>query len=557
MTTLLLAGLPRSGTTLACALLNRMPNVLALAEPMLLQDLRDRSAALEMITDFIRVTRERALRDGHAPTLGEAWTADNLAEPPRADGGLRAGVGQVRSLPIGKPLSPEFLLFLKHPALFTALAQDLEPRFPVFATVRSPLAALASWQTLEFLPHQGRSVIAERMDSDLAARLDRIPDRLDRQVELMGWYFSAFAKMPERRVVRYEDLVRHPASQLSLIMPSQRRKLDLIDHPLRDVPPEDRYPEVDLPELARRLERLLPVIEPFYPGYRETLAETIDGGRVRLRRKGVDGRGRARIDFFVAGVQKGGTTAAAAYLSGHPAVRMSNRKEVHFFDRDDQDWSAPDYEKYHAWFQPPVASAQAVGEATPIYLYWPKAMKRLQAYNPDAKLIVLLRHPSFRAHSQWRMEIANGRETLDFSLAIRPEGRCRVGTTPNGAHRVHSYVDRSLYGPQIGRLLTLFPRRQCCFFRTDELWSSPDAVLQDIQRLIGVEAIGLGGRPPIASVHRPQASMLEEDRSFLDSVFRDDIQRTQDLTGLDLGDWLRPDYREPMTEVETRLAAVQ
>ena len=34
MHNLLLAGIPRSGTTLACALLNRLPNVAALPEPM-------------------------------------------------------------------------------------------------------------------------------------------------------------------------------------------------------------------------------------------------------------------------------------------------------------------------------------------------------------------------------------------------------------------------------------------------------------------------------------------------------------------------------------------
>ena len=550
--TLLLTGLPRSGTTLTCALLNQIPDVLALAEPIPLADVHNPSAALKTIGDFIRTTRERVLSEGRAPTLSRGWAGDNLAEPPRADGGLRAGIGEVRPLDVAKPLSPEFLLCIKHPALFTALANDLAPEFPIFALVRSPLAALASWQTLDFLPHHGRSVVAERMDPELAARLGRIDDRLDRQIELMDWYLAAFEQLPERRVIRYEDLVQAPASQLSLIVRHKVRRFNPASHPLREQAPEERYPGVDLAELARRLQPILPRIERFYPNYGETLAAAAKGRRASWRRSGIDGRNKTRIDFFIAGAQKGGTTATADYLGRHKAIRMANRKEVHYFDQDDRDWGADDYASYHGWFQPPVRSALVIGEATPIYLYWPGALERLHAYNKDAKLIFVLRHPSFRAYSHWRMESGRGREKLEFSRAIRSDGRARVSDTHKGAHRVHSYVERGLYGRQIRKLLELFPRRQCLFLRTDQMWIDPDTQLRTIQGFLGVEPIGLGGGFGRATFKRRYPPMSEPDRSDLDALFQDDIRETQVLTGLDLSDWLRPDYLEPMSEAETR-----
>lgn len=557
MNTLLLTGLPRSGTTLTCALLNQLPDVLALAEPIPLQDVSNRSAAVERVVDFVRTARERALGEGKAPTASVSWSGDNLVAPPHSRGDLRASLGGVRPLRIDKPLSGRFLLCIKHPALFTALAQELMRDFPVFAIVRSPLAALASWQTVDFLPHQGRSVIAERMDPGLGGHLDTIGDRLDRQVALISWYLAAFEKLPEGRVIRYEDLIRNPASQLSLLLRGHHRGFGALTHPILDQAPEDRYPAVDLAELARRLRPILPLIERFYPDYRETLADADGGRRTSLRRRGVDGRSQARIDFFVAGIQKGGTTAAAAYLARHPEVRMANRKEVHFFDQDDEDWAGPDYDRYHAWFQPPLRKPARIGEATPIYMYWPRAMERLRAYNPDAKLIVLLRHPTFRAYSHWRMEIAKRRETLDFPLAIRAEGRDRITKTPNGAHRAYSYVERGLYAPQIGRLLELFPRRQCCFVRTDQLWTAPDGALRKMQQLIGVEPIGLGGKPELAAFRRARPPMPEADRAYLDAIFRDDIRRTQALTGLELSDWLGSSYQEPMAQPEAAMVAAE
>lgn len=46
------------------------------------------------------------------------------------------------------------------------------------------------------------------------------------------------------------------------------------------------------------------------------------------------------VDFFIAGVQKGGTTALDAMLRAHPALQMAARKEVHFFDKDGLDRTA-------------------------------------------------------------------------------------------------------------------------------------------------------------------------------------------------------------------------
>ena len=118
-------------------------------------------------------------------------------------------------------------------------------------------------------------------------------------------------------------------------------------------------------------------------------------------------------DFFIAGVPKAGTTALHVALARHPALYMSAVKEPKFFLTDgppsaqggpgdaktsrEHIWRRADYE---ALFDSAPAGVLR-GESTPFYLYNRDAQRRIRARIPDAKLIVVLRDPVERAHSNW------------------------------------------------------------------------------------------------------------------------------------------------------------
>ena len=258
---------------------------------------------------------------------------------------------------------------------------------------------------------------------------------------------------------------------------------------------------------------------------------------------------RDRANFFIIGVQKGGTTALADYLREHPGIQLSRVKEVHHFDDETHvDWAAPTHERLHTHFDWTVRNVVR-GEATPIYLYWPSALPRLQRYNPLAKLIVALRHPAFRAFSHWQMERERGEDAASFEWAISEQGRARVQDAAGGVHRIYSYVERGFYAPQLRRLLELFPREQVHFFRTDRLWNDTAVTLAAVEKFLGL-APHFG-----ASVQRRYVTPLKSDKSVtlprdakaqLTELFGDDIRRTSDMTSIDLLDWLDPDYLEPM-----------
>jgi hypothetical protein len=256
------------------------------------------------------------------------------------------------------------------------------------------------------------------------------------------------------------------------------------------------------------------------------------------------------LDFIIAGVQKGGTTALDALLRRHPRVRMASVKETHFFDDDDRNWTEPDYGVLHAYFDWTEAHVLR-GESTPIYTYWPNCLERIRTYAPSIKLLVSLRHPSFRAFSQWRMETTRGSETLPFGEAIR-SGRNRGGTHD----RVYSYVERGFYTQQVERLQSLFPRTNILFLKTDDLWRDPRAQMNRITSFLGISPLAEVDKRYIVPLQSANlGKLLPADRKFLDSLFREDIEQTALLTGLDLSDWTLPDYSEPMIAPSERNAA--
>ena len=113
--------------------------------------------------------------------------------------------------------------------------------------------------------------------------------------------------------------------------------------------------------------------------------------KINLKNNTLFPRKRA-VDFVVCGTQKGGTSALDAYLREHPEICMAVRKELHFFDNEKKFSSGkPDYSKYHDSFNPQKLH-KLLGETTPIYMYWNESPRRIWEYNPNMKLIVLLRN---------------------------------------------------------------------------------------------------------------------------------------------------------------------
>ena len=133
-------------------------------------------------------------------------------------------------------------------------------------------------------------------------------------------------------------------------------------------------------------------------------------------------------------------------------------------------WKREDYEDLFG----DAPAGALCGESTPFYLYDRAAQRRIRALIPDARLIVILRDPVERAHSNWTHLWSAGREPIgDFVRACAEEDR-RVAA---GWSAFWHYIRLGRYGEQLSHLFGLFPREQVLVFRYRRLIGDPAGVL--------------------------------------------------------------------------------
>lgn len=274
--TTLIAALPRSGSTLLCTLLSKAPNTLALAEPLRSQRFADPEAAWAQVDRMVPVFREQILTEKRAPmrTSGGNKATDNFMKTPKAGEGPRPSEAKLQLVDVVQDLTPDFTLYLKHPTLFTALIPTAAGRpYRMVGLVRAPLAVLASWETVMLSVREGRATAAEKLHPDLKSYLDDAPSRYGRQARLMEWFLQRMAQLPRQAVIRYEDLIARPQETLAQWQPGATFDIQ----PLRHSTIHDRYPGLDLRPAAKRLRRIAPEIEVFYPGYGRVIEAALDG----------------------------------------------------------------------------------------------------------------------------------------------------------------------------------------------------------------------------------------------------------------------------------------
>jgi len=252
-----------------------------------------------------------------------------------------------------------------------------------------------------------------------------------------------------------------------------------------------------------------------------------------------------RVGFLIAGVQKAGTFSLFQLLRQHPNIGTSKIKEVHFFDDDVAvDWSKPAYDRYHGHFANKPGKT-IFGEATPIYIYWPKALERIKAYNPDIKLILLFRDPIDRAYSAWCHQMKKGRETLTFADAIR-SGRERITDVCNFdvcnfAKRHFSYVERGFYARQLSRVLEEFPKANVLALESRQLAVAPSRVVQTTSMFLGLDSTGQSLTPSHANKRSSDANRLPpsaEDIRLLADLFALDLEKFVSLVDFPIDHWL-------------------
>ena len=241
------------------------------------------------------------------------------------------------------------------------------------------------------------------------------------------------------------------------------------------------------------------------------------------------------VSFIICGTQKGGTTALDYYLRAHHEICMANKKELHFFD-DDQNFKLKKvkYTNYHKNFSP-KKNHRVIGEATPIYMYWENSIKRIHKYNPKMKLIIILRNPIKRAFSHWNMETEKNKEHLNFKKALELE-LSNLKSKKLYQDRVRSYLARGLYSNQIKQILKLFKMDQLLIIQNEKLRNFPNEVMAQISTFLSIAPFKKIEHKNIHS-RKYKIELTKNEIQFLQDFYSNEISILEELLGWDLERW--------------------
>lgn len=203
----LLTGIPRSGTTLSCKILNSLNNVIALHEPLSpnkLTSIAPEHAIIEVKhqIDSIegKLVRGEPFEHGSTASL----ILDNPIQE-KHTGGLRR-LRARRGLLALPPQIETANLIIKQNALFAALLPVAIQYYQVVSIIRNPVDVFLSWMNVDLPVNRGRIPGGERFNNELKQKLEATSHVSERQVIIYEWFITQYQNFASR-VLKYEDIV--------------------------------------------------------------------------------------------------------------------------------------------------------------------------------------------------------------------------------------------------------------------------------------------------------------------------------------------------------------
>jgi hypothetical protein len=300
-------------------------------------------------------------------------------------------------------------------------------------------------------------------------------------------------------------------------------------------------------------------------------------------------------DFFVVGAARAGTTSLNQYLSQHPEIFITSRKDAHFFAAECTPWSGPgdelmnrkvmrDKAEYAQLFAD-VTGKKAIGESSAFYLCLPGTAERIAQAVPNARIIIILREPVIRAYSAYMLLTRDGREALSFEEGLQREAERKQ----QGYEPMWWYKELSLYAAQVQHYFEVFGPERVKVLIYDELFADSEQTLREVFAFLGVKQdvpidtsvrYNVAGVPKARWLHsllyklidspyspakhvkpafawkamgkfllRPVPQMNPQTQAELKAYFAEDVAALEELLQRDLRCW---GYREPELVQEPR-----
>ena len=177
-------------------------------------------------------------------------------------------------------------------------------------------------------------------------------------------------------------------------------------------------------------------------------------------------------NFIVAGTQKAATTWLHECLNEHPEVFVPKVKEMHFYCKEpcpkSKNHMGVDW--YISQF-PDDKSFKAIGEISVDYMYYDYIAEDIYKFNPNMKILFILRNPVDRAYSAFWMNKRYKANMPNFTEFVKSDNQ---------------FILRGMYYTQIKRYLKFFRRDSLKILIYDDLVSHPARFICEVYDFLHV-----------------------------------------------------------------------
>ena len=225
-------------------------------------------------------------------------------------------------------------------------------------------------------------------------------------------------------------------------------------------------------------------------------------------------------NLFIVGAPKSGTTFLYHYLKQHPDIYFPDFKEPHFFGADLIRRNGAynlSLDEYQNLFK---IDKKIIGEASTFYLFSKDAPEEIYNFNPNAKIIIMLRNLVDLAHSLHSQFVFSGDEIVeDFNKALELESSRLSGEKiPNQTTVVNKlfYISNILSLPRnIQSFISYFGRENIRFIDLEDIKKNPERIYSETLEFLNVDS----------SFNISDFKIINKNKTYKSKTVRDFIKK--------------------------------
>ena len=297
-------------------------------------------------------------------------------------------------------------------------------------------------------------------------------------------------------------------------------------------------------------------------------------------------------NFIICGSSASGTSFLTAGMVNHPEIYLPKqmRPEPHYFYKS-WEFKKPFEDYYLKKYFLDVKNEIAIGERSSSYMFGDKVAKRMFKFLPDVKLIFMLRNPIERAFANYRYTVLEGLEPNSFINALKNEKeRVKKQEGIWAEIQPYNYTGRGLYFQQMKNFLKYYPREQMLILKSDNFGKDIQNDFNEVFSFLNVSSEFEVKPPPKftslsvinpalqvslrnffkkkfdilveairknenvekyintskerekvnlmkANIKSEKLDMSNQARTYLQSFFKEDIGKLQQIVPFDINDW--------------------